>query len=321
MLVTEVEMLMWNENREERAKMLEWLTRDEKFLFGPTARHSYGFHRVGQEDRGKSTFWYREYIDVQKKGQTGLFIDLRFSMKTFVFPESLVTILHQLGWKVKAIWRERWVDGSVSGKWSAWNERCDSDFPRLWDMKLLRAREEGMKRRSRTSTDVHKLLDRLNDMTSVEVSSHSETPEDALDNPEPRILTNQERLEALLRERDEAERIKREAQEAEYDAHRQALEIEKEEKVRIENEKQKEIQLKERAERLAEIQRVRKMLGENPHLDPSETPDARKRREENVKRQRESDEYRLQNYGAPPDAPSKYHHDKYRKEAVSAPHR
>jgi hypothetical protein len=43
MLVTEVEMLMWNAKRTERAKMLEWLARDEKFLFDWEERWDYRF--------------------------------------------------------------------------------------------------------------------------------------------------------------------------------------------------------------------------------------------------------------------------------------
>jgi hypothetical protein len=148
MLVTEVDMLMWNANRDETAKMMQWLARDETFLFDFETREHYGF--TGFEDEGFycDPSWYRENITVQMKRRTSRFIDFRFTLNTYTYPKSLVTILHQLGWKVKSRWREGWIDGPVDEtrviRWRAWNQRCDSGFPLLWDAGLDRARQEGM---------------------------------------------------------------------------------------------------------------------------------------------------------------------------------
>ncbi len=50
MIVTEVKLLLWNTNRDETAKMLEWLDRDEKFIFDWKQRFVYGFS--GIDDNG-----------------------------------------------------------------------------------------------------------------------------------------------------------------------------------------------------------------------------------------------------------------------------
>ena len=162
MIVTEVELLMWNSNKDETAKMLEWLDQDEKFLFDWQQRFLYGFTGIESSGRYNAIFgWHRDNITAQTKCQTGKFIDFRFTMNTYTYPKDIVTVLHQFGWKVKSMWREGGPNCQSKErefKWGDWKYYCDTDFP-LWSVRSDRARQEGdtsRPRRMPVSDLVHK---------------------------------------------------------------------------------------------------------------------------------------------------------------------
>jgi len=141
MLVTEVEMLLWHEDKAEMAKMLEWLTTREKFLFDMKQRASYGLPAERSE-------WDEGDVRVDRKCRTGAYIDLRFTMLTYAYPHHLARILRDGGWKIKGGWRAHWV--AMSATWADmprftgdWTQLSDPDFPALWGAGADRARQEG----------------------------------------------------------------------------------------------------------------------------------------------------------------------------------
>ena len=139
--MTEVEMLLWHADAAEMAKMLEWLTTREKFLFDMRLRGAYGF-RTGTSE------WGATEVRVDRKCRTGAYIDLRFTMLTYAYPHYLSRILREGGWKIKGGWRGHWV--AMSATWADmprftgdWERLCDADFPALWGAGADRARQEG----------------------------------------------------------------------------------------------------------------------------------------------------------------------------------
>ena len=134
-------MLLWHADAAERAKMLEWLTTREKFLFDTDQRVSYGLNwRNGD--------WYEGDVRVDRKCRTGAYIDWRFTLRTYRYPHILAQILRDGGWKIKGGWREHWV--AMSTTWADmprftgdWERLCDADFPALWGAGADRARQEG----------------------------------------------------------------------------------------------------------------------------------------------------------------------------------
>jgi hypothetical protein len=147
MIVTEVEMLMWNPERDETEKMLEWLSVNNKFLFDVDERADYGFGGDPNSDRSS---WYEEYITVQTACRMSEYIDFRFKMWTFVFPKLLVQILHQKGWKVKSTWREGFIanqlkpDFTKPVKWGDRQSNEDPGFPQLWTPTFDQRRQRGV---------------------------------------------------------------------------------------------------------------------------------------------------------------------------------
>ncbi len=90
--------------------------------------------------------WYRDDITVQTKCQTSELIDFRFTMKNYPYPQKIVTVLHQLGRKVKSMWREgspNFQSKEREFKWGDWKYHGDSDFPPLCNVRSNRARQEG----------------------------------------------------------------------------------------------------------------------------------------------------------------------------------
>lgn len=143
MLVTQVEMFLSNADRADTAKMMDWLNHNEKFLFHDNARMRYGLHRINCN-------WYSDNITIQRKCMTGAFIDFRFTLHTYLYPHTLVYILHQSGWQIKARFRQGWIDNRhdrlETTSWRPWEYLCDHDFPSAWNPLADQARQEGRSR-------------------------------------------------------------------------------------------------------------------------------------------------------------------------------
>jgi hypothetical protein len=153
MIVTEVEMMMWNPERGETEKMLEWLSVNNKFLFDADERADYGF---GGDPWSDQSFWYEDDITVQTACLMGEYIDFRFKMWFKLFPKTLVRILHQKGWKLKSTWREGFrpneliPDKTKPVKWGDRQSNEDPGFPQLWNPTFDQRRQRGvMPRRDR----------------------------------------------------------------------------------------------------------------------------------------------------------------------------
>jgi hypothetical protein len=147
MLVTEVEMMMWNPERGETEKMLEWLRVNNKFLFDMEQRADYGF---GGDPLSNRSSWSEKHITVQTACRMGEYIDFRFKMFTFDFPKLLVQILHQKGWKVKATWRCGFIayqfnpDFTKPVQWQTRESNEDPGFPELWNPTFDQRRQRGV---------------------------------------------------------------------------------------------------------------------------------------------------------------------------------
>ena len=140
MLVTEVEMLLSHADAAEMAKMLDWLTTREKFLFDTNRRVEYGL-------MWRNADWHAADVRVDSTCRTGAYIDWRFTLRTYSYPHYLAFILRLSGWKIKAGFREHWVAFGTTWagmpRFTGDSERlCDADFP-LWGPGADRARQEG----------------------------------------------------------------------------------------------------------------------------------------------------------------------------------
>jgi hypothetical protein len=89
MLVTQVEMLLHHADRTQTTKMEAWLKDDPKFLFRINTHIAYGFQNY-------NATWDDAEIRLDSWIRTGSsidYIDLRFTLRSYVYPLTLARIL------------------------------------------------------------------------------------------------------------------------------------------------------------------------------------------------------------------------------------
>ena len=142
MPVTQVEMLLSHPDGAQRCNMLHCLNVcDPKFLFDSSARVDYGLPVAYYVD------WYRDDVRIDNACLVGSFIDFRYTLRSYAYPQMLTYILRNADWKVNC--RYRTIDTVTDTPWAEmrfagrWTHDYEPHFPHGWSARADRRRQEG----------------------------------------------------------------------------------------------------------------------------------------------------------------------------------